>query len=101
MWEDRSEVVKEASQLCRDFHNSHSDAPRVPTIRIPGRSYCDVAHDLKGGNVMRRGPVTRVTWVYKGTSLVWSLINLAFPNTGLRELRNKVLCLSVQLTFDP
>ena len=32
MWEDRSEVVKGASQLCQDFHSSHPDAPQVPTI---------------------------------------------------------------------
>ena len=31
-WEDRSEVIKGASQLCRDFHSSHPDASRVPTI---------------------------------------------------------------------
>ena len=33
--EDRSEVIKGALQLCQDFHNSHPDAPRAPTIRIP------------------------------------------------------------------
>jgi len=42
-WEDRCEIIKGASQLCQDFHKNHPDAPRVPTIRIPGRSYNEVA----------------------------------------------------------
>ena len=42
-WEDRCKIIKEASQLCQDFHKNHSDAPRVPTIQIPGRSYSEVA----------------------------------------------------------
>ena len=42
-WEDRHEIIKGASQLCRDFHKDHPDAPRVPTIRIPGKSYSKVA----------------------------------------------------------
>jgi len=42
-WEDRHEIIKGASQLCRDFHKDHPDAPRVPTIRMPGKSYSKVA----------------------------------------------------------
>ena len=41
--EDRHEIIKGASQLCRNFHKDHPDAPRVPTIRIPGKSYSKVA----------------------------------------------------------
>ena len=42
-WEDRHEIIKGASQLCRDFHKDHPDLPRIPTIRIPGKSYSKVA----------------------------------------------------------
>jgi len=31
-WEYRSEVVKGALKSCKEFHQKHPDAPRVPTI---------------------------------------------------------------------
>jgi len=57
-WEDRSEVVKGASQLCQDFHSSHPDAPRVPTIRMIVL-WCREDATLGGGNVMTRARPSR------------------------------------------
>ena len=34
-WEQRHDILKGAKKLCDNFHQSHPDAPRVPTIRIP------------------------------------------------------------------
>ena len=34
-WEQRHDILKGAKKLCNNFHQSHPDAPRVPTIRIP------------------------------------------------------------------
>jgi len=31
-WESRDEVIKGAPRLCKEFHQKHLDAPRVPTI---------------------------------------------------------------------
>jgi len=42
-WEDRCKIVKRASCLCWDFHKNHPDAPRIPTVHIPRRSYSEVA----------------------------------------------------------
>jgi len=38
-WESRDEVIKEAPRLCKEFHQKHLDAPRVPTIRLPRKTY--------------------------------------------------------------
>ena len=42
-WEDQWEVIRGAAQLCQEFHRSHPDAPGIPTIRIPGKLYSEVA----------------------------------------------------------
>jgi len=42
-WENRSEVVKGVPKSCKEFHQKHPDAPRVPTIRLPAKTYADIA----------------------------------------------------------
>ena len=34
-WEQRHDILKGAKKLCDNFHQSHPDAPQVPTICIP------------------------------------------------------------------
>jgi len=41
-WEDRTEVIKGAPRLCKKFHQKHPDAPRVPVIQLPGKTYADI-----------------------------------------------------------
>ena len=42
-WENRAEVVKGAPRSCKEFHQRHPDAPRVPVIRLPGKTYANIA----------------------------------------------------------
>jgi len=42
-WESRDEVIKGAPRSCKEFHQKHPDAHRVPTIRLPGKTYADIA----------------------------------------------------------
>jgi len=42
-WENRSEVIKGAPRSCKEFHQKHPDVPRVPTIRLPVKTYADIA----------------------------------------------------------
>jgi len=42
-WESRDEVIKGAPRSCKEFHQKHLDAPRVPTIQLPGKTYADIA----------------------------------------------------------
>ena len=42
-WENRAEVIKGTPRLCKEFHQRHPDAPRVPVIRLPGKMYADIA----------------------------------------------------------
>ena len=39
-WESRDEVIKGALKSCKEFHQKHPDAPRVPIIRLPGKNVC-------------------------------------------------------------
>jgi len=41
-WENRDEVVKGAPRSCREFHQKYPDAPRVPIIRLPAKTYADI-----------------------------------------------------------
>jgi len=41
-WESREEVIKGAPRSCKEFHQKHPDTPRVPTIRLPGKTYADI-----------------------------------------------------------
>ena len=41
-WEDRTEVIKGAPRSCKKFHQRHPDAPRVPVIWLPGKTYADI-----------------------------------------------------------
>jgi len=42
-WEDHYNVIQGAPQACRDYHQKHPDAPKMPSIRIPGKTYSDIA----------------------------------------------------------
>ena len=42
-WENRHEVVKGAPRSCKEFHQKYPDAPRVPIIRLPAKTYADIA----------------------------------------------------------
>jgi len=42
-WENREEVIKGALKSCKEFHQRHPDAPKVPTIRLPIKTYADIA----------------------------------------------------------
>ena len=35
-WEDHYNVIQEAPQACQDYHQKHPDAPKMPSVRIPG-----------------------------------------------------------------
>ena len=52
-WKNRSEIIKEALQLYRDFQNSYPSTLKVPTIQVPGKSYSKVARTWpsEGDNV--------------------------------------------------
>jgi len=41
-WEDREEVIKGAAQACREFHQKHPDAPRVPVIQLLGKTHANI-----------------------------------------------------------
>jgi len=41
-WENRAEVIKGALRSCKEFHQKHPDAPRVPIIRLLGKTYTDI-----------------------------------------------------------
>jgi len=49
-WENRAKVIKGAPRLCKEFHQKHLDAPRVPVIRLPGKMYADIAERVQKGN---------------------------------------------------
>jgi len=40
--ENRDEVIKGAPRLCKEFHQKHPDAPRVPTIQLPRKMYANI-----------------------------------------------------------
>jgi len=42
-WENRREVIKRAPRSCKEFHQKHPDTPRAPTIRLPAKTYADIA----------------------------------------------------------
>ena len=42
-WENRAKVIKGAPRSCKEFHQKHPDTPRVPIIRLPGKTYADIA----------------------------------------------------------
>ena len=42
-WENRDKVIKGAPRSCKEFHQKHPDAPRVPTIQLPRKTYADIA----------------------------------------------------------
>ena len=42
-WENRNKVIKGAPRSCKEFHQKHPDAPRVPTIQLPAKTYTDIA----------------------------------------------------------
>ena len=41
-WENRAKVIKGALRSCKEFHQKHPDAPRVPIIWLPGKTYADI-----------------------------------------------------------
>ena len=41
-WENRDEAIKGALRSCKKFHQKHPDAPRVPTIQLPRKTYADI-----------------------------------------------------------
>ena len=41
-WENRTKVVKGAPRSYKEFHQRHPDAPRVPVIQLPGKTYTDI-----------------------------------------------------------
>jgi len=42
-WEDHYNVIQWAPQACQDYHQKHPDASKMPSIRIPGKTYSDIA----------------------------------------------------------
>jgi len=40
--ENRDKVIKGAPRLCKEFHQKHPDAPRVPTIQLPRKMYANI-----------------------------------------------------------
>ena len=42
-WENRAKVIKGAPRSCKEFHQRNPDAPRVPVIQLPGKTYVDIA----------------------------------------------------------
>ena len=52
IWEDRYEIIKEASQLYWDFHKNHPDISRVLTIYIQGHTAKSWKHNLRRGSIM-------------------------------------------------
>ena len=42
-WEHCSDVCEEANKACYDFHHRHPGTPHMPTIRIPGNIYTNIA----------------------------------------------------------
>ena len=40
-WESRDEVIKGVPRSYKEFHQKHPDAPRVPVIQLPGKTYCE------------------------------------------------------------
>lgn len=42
-WESREELMKGAPRSYKEFHQNHPDAPRVPTILLPAKTYADIA----------------------------------------------------------
>ena len=42
-WKNRDKVIKGALRSCREFHQKYLDTPKVPTIRLPIKTYANIA----------------------------------------------------------